>query len=86
MMENGKDISVSSFVSILSVNISPFLFTIFLLCNPRWQARREGDRSTRAGLIPSRAHQERMILRERSQIGKGAEQGEVQSVFSNHTH
>lgn len=40
-----------------------------------WQARREGDRTTRAGLIPSRAHQERMILRERSQIGKRTDQG-----------
>ncbi|KAK3921117.1 MAGUK p55 subfamily member 7 [Frankliniella fusca] len=40
-----------------------------------WQARREGDRTTRAGLIPSRAHQERMILRERSQIGKRVDQG-----------
>ncbi|XP_052121908.1 MAGUK p55 subfamily member 7 isoform X5 [Frankliniella occidentalis] len=39
-----------------------------------WQARRDGDRTTRAGLIPSRAHQERMILRERSQIGKRADQ------------
>lgn len=39
-----------------------------------WQARREGERVTRAGLIPSRAHQERMILRERSQIGKRADQ------------
>ncbi|XP_034255625.1 MAGUK p55 subfamily member 7 isoform X3 [Thrips palmi] len=40
-----------------------------------WQARRDGDRTTRAGLIPSRAHQERMILRERSQIGKRTDQG-----------
>lgn len=44
-------------------------------CFVRWQARRDGDRGTRAGLIPSRAHQERMILRERSQIGKRVDTG-----------
>jgi len=32
-----------------------------------WQARREGDRNMRAGLIPSRALQERRILHERTQ-------------------
>lgn len=32
-----------------------------------WQARKEGDKTTRAGLIPSRALQERRILHERSQ-------------------
>lgn len=32
-----------------------------------WQARKEGDRNMRAGLIPSRALQERRILHERSQ-------------------
>ncbi|XP_078043716.1 membrane palmitoylated protein 7-like protein metro isoform X4 [Augochlora pura] len=32
-----------------------------------WQARREGDRNTRAGLIPSRALQERRIILERQQ-------------------
>ena len=52
------------------------ILVVTFVCEFRWQARREGDRTTRAGLIPSRAHQERMILRERSQIGKGAEQGE----------
>lgn len=31
----------------------------------RWQARREGDRNMRAGLIPSRALQERKVLLER---------------------
>nr|CAD7395741.1 unnamed protein product [Timema poppensis] len=35
-----------------------------------WQARREGDRNMRAGLIPSRALQERRILHERSQQEK----------------
>ncbi|KAL6256208.1 hypothetical protein P5V15_012324 [Pogonomyrmex californicus] len=35
-----------------------------------WQARREGDRNMRAGLIPSRALQERRILLERKGNGK----------------
>ncbi|ETN62446.1 membrane-associated guanylate kinase (maguk) [Anopheles darlingi] len=32
-----------------------------------WQARKEGEKTTRAGLIPSRALQERRILHERTQ-------------------
>lgn len=40
-----------------------------------WQARREGDRNMRAGLIPSRALQERRILHERSQTDKTKEEG-----------
>ena len=36
-----------------------------LYFDPRWQARREHDRSMRAGLIPSRALQERRIVEER---------------------
>lgn len=43
----------------------------------RWQARREGDRNMRAGLIPSRALQERRILHERSQQDKKTEEGEI---------
>lgn len=35
-----------------------------------WQARREGDRNMRAGLIPSRALQERRIIIERQQKDK----------------
>ncbi|XP_076385996.1 membrane palmitoylated protein 7-like protein metro isoform X5 [Megachile rotundata] len=35
-----------------------------------WQARREGDRNMRAGLIPSRALQERRIILERQQKEK----------------
>uniref|UniRef100_A0A0A9W2G3 MAGUK p55 subfamily member 7 n=1 Tax=Lygus hesperus TaxID=30085 RepID=A0A0A9W2G3_LYGHE len=35
-----------------------------------WQARKEGDRNMRAGLIPSRALQERRILHERSNEDK----------------
>ncbi|KAL3284797.1 hypothetical protein HHI36_018938 [Cryptolaemus montrouzieri] len=33
-----------------------------------WQARKEGDRNMRAGLIPSRALQERRIIHERTQV------------------
>jgi hypothetical protein len=43
----------------------------------RWQARREGDRNMRAGLIPSRALQERRILHERTQQDKSSEEGEI---------
>ncbi|KAL0279914.1 UNVERIFIED_CONTAM: hypothetical protein PYX00_001369 [Menopon gallinae] len=39
-----------------------------------WQARREGDRNMRAGLIPSRALQERRILHERSQAEKNKDE------------
>ncbi|CAG9857999.1 unnamed protein product [Phyllotreta striolata] len=35
-----------------------------------WQARREGDRNMRAGLIPSRALQERRIIHDRTQTDK----------------
>ncbi|XP_071559854.1 MAGUK p55 subfamily member 7 isoform X3 [Temnothorax nylanderi] len=38
-----------------------------------WQARREGDRNMRAGLIPSRALQERRILLERKEKEKSDE-------------
>ncbi|XP_066991063.1 MAGUK p55 subfamily member 7 isoform X1 [Anabrus simplex] len=40
-----------------------------------WQARREGDRNMRAGLIPSRALQERRILHERTQEEKTGDEG-----------
>ncbi|CAH0546738.1 unnamed protein product, partial [Brassicogethes aeneus] len=33
-----------------------------------WQARKEGDRNMRAGLIPSRALQERRIIHDRTQV------------------
>lgn len=36
-----------------------------------WQARRECDRTMRAGLIPSRALQEKRVLHERSERGNG---------------
>ena len=38
----------------------------FTFC--RWQARREQDRNMRAGLIPSRALQERRIVHERNEL------------------
>ena len=41
----------------------------------RWQARKEQDRNMRAGLIPSRALQERRIVHERNEklttLGEG---------------
>lgn len=43
----------------------------------RWQARKEGDRDMRAGLIPSRALQERRILHERAH-DKGLKDGKSQ--------
>ncbi|XP_046997322.1 MAGUK p55 subfamily member 7 isoform X2 [Schistocerca americana] len=48
-----------------------------------WQARREGDRNMRAGLIPSRALQERRIIHERTQKEKsGDERGEDNGVWT----
>ncbi|XP_071445813.1 MAGUK p55 subfamily member 7 isoform X4 [Hetaerina americana] len=41
-----------------------------------WQARREGDRNMRAGLIPSRALQERRIIHERTAKDKTGEEAE----------
>ncbi|XP_023029209.1 membrane palmitoylated protein 7-like protein metro isoform X2 [Leptinotarsa decemlineata] len=41
-----------------------------------WQARKEGDRNMRAGLIPSRALQERRIIHERSQVPKNGDDAE----------
>ncbi|XP_055689834.1 MAGUK p55 subfamily member 7 isoform X6 [Lutzomyia longipalpis] len=38
-----------------------------------WQARKEGDRNSRAGLIPSRNLQERRIIHERKQIESNSE-------------
>lgn len=37
----------------------------------RWQARKEGDKNMRAGLIPSKLLQERRIVLERANEGKG---------------
>ena len=39
----------------------------------RWQARREQDRNMRAGLIPSRALQERRIVHERNELNGESE-------------
>ncbi|CAH1113050.1 unnamed protein product [Psylliodes chrysocephalus] len=41
-----------------------------------WQARKEGDRNMRAGLIPSRALQERRIIHDRTQTNKKGEDAE----------
>ncbi|XP_055539162.1 MAGUK p55 subfamily member 7 isoform X2 [Wyeomyia smithii] len=45
-----------------------------------WQARKEGEKTTRAGLIPSRALQERRILHERTQ--KETNEGSCASICS----
>ncbi|XP_049814248.1 MAGUK p55 subfamily member 7 isoform X1 [Schistocerca nitens] len=42
-----------------------------------WQARREGDRNMRAGLIPSRALQERRIIHERTQKEKSGDESKI---------
>ncbi|CRK91557.1 CLUMA_CG005213, isoform C [Clunio marinus] len=44
-----------------------------------WQARKEVDKTTRAGLIPSRALQERRIIHERNQISKDTSGSESKS-------
>ncbi|XP_012267025.2 MAGUK p55 subfamily member 7 isoform X5 [Athalia rosae] len=44
-----------------------------------WQARREGDRNMRAGLIPSRALQERIIILERQQKEKNGETDNIKN-------
>ncbi|CAB4065526.1 MAGUK p55 subfamily member 4,MAGUK p55 subfamily member 7 [Lepeophtheirus salmonis] len=41
-----------------------------------WQARKEQDRNMRAGLIPSRALQERRIVQERNEISKEDQENE----------
>ncbi|XP_049828253.1 MAGUK p55 subfamily member 7 isoform X8 [Schistocerca gregaria] len=47
-----------------------------------WQARREGDRNMRAGLIPSRALQERRIIHERTQKEKSGDESKIMSLCS----
>lgn len=45
-----------------------FYFALLIwIFNFRWQARREYDRNMRAGLIPSRALQERRIVHDRNE-------------------
>lgn len=46
-----------------------------------WQARKEVDKTTRAGLIPSRALQERRIIHERSQSAKDTSGNESKSNY-----
>lgn len=55
-----------------------------------WQARLECERTARAGLIPSRALQERRIIHERTQArgsddGGGAESSSEYTVFGRHS-
>jgi hypothetical protein len=47
-----------------------------------WQARKEVDKTTRAGLIPSRALQERRIIHERSQSVKETSGSESKSEMN----
>ena len=62
-------------VAIHNKNITPFdnsiliriVISLFFTFR-RWQARREQDRNMRAGLIPSRALQERRIVHERNEL------------------
>lgn len=46
-----------------------------------WQARKECERTVRAGLIPSRALQERRVIHERKQINGEAEGKSKSSTF-----
>lgn len=47
-----------------------------------WQARKEVDKTTRAGLIPSRALQERRIIHERNQAAKETNGSESKSELN----
>ena len=53
---------ISSFFLYIPKDVIFNLIDIF-----RWQARKEQDRNMRAGLIPSRALQERRIVHERNE-------------------
>lgn len=58
-----------------------------------WQARQENERTTRAGLIPSRALQERRIIHDRTQKDSNGEpkskqfsyEAQLFCLASNHT-
>ena len=58
------------------------LLIIFFILSNRWQARKEGDRHMRAGLIPSRALQEKRIVHERSQGADDEENGMLCFCFA----
>lgn len=71
--QKGDILHIVSQVCILSI-FDPFSILKFYL-NPQddgfwWQARKEVDKTTRAGLIPSRALQERRIIHERTQMAR----------------
>ena len=55
------------------------MFTTATHC--RWQARKEQDRNMRAGLIPSRALQERRIVHERNEKLNALCEGEGNNIF-----
>lgn len=59
MMLTGKYYYLMSFGNLQKAKVFTVAFVF------RWQARREGDRVMRAGLIPSRALQEGRIIHER---------------------
>jgi len=48
----------------------------------RWQARKEGDRNMRAGLIPSKALQERKIIHERLSMADPKKKCKLNCIFS----
>lgn len=48
----------------------------------RWQARKEGDRNMRAGLIPSRALQERKIIHERLSMADPKKKCKFNCIFN----
>lgn len=70
--------------NVLTIQINIYdLIIIFY----RWQARREGDKNMRAGLIPSRALQERRIIHDRQSKPKSDSdkpQGIISKYFIKH--
>ncbi len=54
----------------MSLYFLGWCFNTFSFIFFRWQARREHDRTMRAGLIPSRQLQERRMLQQRDEMAK----------------
>lgn len=48
-----------------------------------WQARKEGDRNMRAGLIPSRALQEHRIIMQRQQLQEKSDDDKISKSLIN---
>lgn len=65
-----------------NMHLNEIVYLIFYLCLFRWQARKEFDKTTRAGLIPSRALQERRIMHERSQMAREMSTSESKSELN----